>query len=129
MKLYHVVEIFNLDSAEAGNQEHLGELQRHWLNLGHTLTVAEHLSDFSSDMEDDVCENMGDNPLCLGASLGLLCIPNPPRIACNIASLVNLIISYAILIGVTIAYQAVDDIFEIATLGELYQLSLFPTVM
>ena len=115
-----MVETINLDSAEAGNQEHLGDLQRHRLNLGHTLTHAENLNEFTKDIKDDVCEFWGDNPFCIGASLAIACFPNPPRIICNTVAMLLKLLAYPIFVGVTIAYQAVDDIFEIATLGERY---------
>ena len=115
-----MVETINLDSAEAVNQEDLEELQRHRLNLGHALTAAEHLNEFTKDIKDDVCEFWGDNPFCIGASLAIACFPNPPRIICDTVTMLFKLLAYPIFVGVTIAYQAVDDIFEIATLGELY---------
>ena len=121
-----MVEIIGLDDGEAENQEHLGDLERDLLNLGHTLTVAEHLYEFSGNMEEYICGFFGDNPYCVGASFAILCVPNPPRIACDTVALASRIISNVILVGVTIAYQAVEDIFEIATLGEPYLLSCVP---
>ena len=118
LKLNHVVDILAVDDDQAANQENLVELQRTWLNLGHALTAAEHLHDFVDDLEDDLCEIMGDNPYCIGASFAIACFPNPLRIACDIFSMVAGTISYAILVGVTIAYQAVSDIYEIATMSD-----------
>ena len=120
LKLNHVVDILAVDDAEAANQENLVELQRTWLNLGHTLTHAENLYAFVTDHSEEVCSTFGDNPLCLGASLAMVCIPNPPRIACNMLRLGALFLSFEILAVMTIAYQAVSDLYEIRTLGELY---------
>ena len=120
LKLNHIVDILGADNAEAENQERLGEMQRDWLNLGHALTAAEHLWDLVFSIGQETCDTMGDYIMCIGGSLALACVPNVARIVCNIVKLVGIGISYSLLISVTIAHQAVDDIFEIATLGELY---------
>ena len=124
--LYHMVDIIILDAGKAVNQEHLGGLQRLWLNLGHTLTHAENLFSVVTEHSEEVCETFGDNPFCLGVMPFMACSPNPARITCNGLRLAALIVSFGYLAGVTIAYQAVSDIYEIATLGELYLLSFAP---
>ena len=124
--LYHMVEIFNLDTDQAANQEHLGGLQYHWLNLGHALTAAEHLWEYASNYGDEMCNNLGGPTECLGAGIALACLVNPARIVCGTANMLGKGISYALLLAATIAYHAYDDIFEIATLGELYLMSHAP---
>ena len=126
MELNHVVEILALDTAEAKDQGDLEKLQRHWLNLGHTLTHAENLYGFVIDHSEEVCSTFGDDPYCFGVGWAIACVPNPLRIACNVFRLAAMIVSFAILAGVTVAYQAVSDIYEIATLGELHLLSFAP---
>ena len=111
------IEILSLDSNAASNQESLLNLQRHWLNLGHALTGAEQVYEFTDSFSDDVCTTMPENP-CIGASLSIFCLPNPAYFACRIIKLTTKAIAFGVLVGVTIAYQAVDRVYDIATLGE-----------
>ena len=106
-----------LDSAEASDQESLIAMQELWLNLGHFLVAAEHIYDFTDGMDDNICGSIPDNP-CIGASFALACMPNPLFYICKIMSISLNQIAYAILVAATIAYEAVDRDYEIATLGE-----------
>ena len=119
-----MAEILNLDSDEAENQEHLGELERDQQNLGHALVAAEHVWEYANDYSNTMCDGLGANPYCAGASWGLACFPNPARIVCGIANMLGKSLSYAILAAVTIASQAVDNALE--TLGEHYSLYFVP---
>ena len=107
-----------MDSNEAEDQESLGELQRSWHNLGHALKAAEHLWEHLNGVYDAKCDALGENTMCAGASFGLVCAPNPPKLICSAVKITVKFILYLILVGVTVSYQAVDDIYDIATLGE-----------
>ena len=86
--------------------------------MGYALTAAEHLWEFASDYGDSMCDNTGPHVLCLGVSLLLACAPNPAAIVCGIANILGKMVSYGILFAVTLAYESIDHIYEIATLGE-----------
>eukprot|EP00956_Cyclotella_meneghiniana_P040818 scaffold206212_cov43-Cyclotella_meneghiniana.AAC.1 len=87
------------DDAAAEDQKTLEGLQRDWILLRHLLVAAEHVWEFAS------------------ASLALACVPNPAAMVCGIASLFGKILSYGILFAATLAYEQIDRIYEIATLG------------
>ena len=118
------IEILSLESNAASNQESLLNLQRNWLNLGHALTGAEQVYEFTDSFSGDVCTTMPENP-CIGASLGLVCFPNPAYFACRIIKLTTKAIAFAVLVAVTIAHQAVDRAYDIATLGEHLYCSMY----
>jgi len=99
--------IYELDSAEAIDRESLVRLQRHRLNLGHALVGAEHFWDF---VLVDKCNVLGE------FYIGMF--PNPMRFACEFAHKLKGILTYIVLVAVTIAYQAVDDTYEIATMSD-----------
>eukprot|EP00956_Cyclotella_meneghiniana_P014940 scaffold22644_cov44-Cyclotella_meneghiniana.AAC.4 len=85
-----LTEILSLDSNEAEDQESLVKLQRHWHNLGHTLKTAEFFYEKIINMLDGQCDMI----------IEAICVP--------------VVMGNG---GITIAYQAVDDIYDIATLG------------
>ena len=111
------IEILSLDSNEAEDQESLVKLHDHWANLGHALTGVEQVYEFTDSFSDDVCKTMPENP-CIGASLSIFCLPNPAYFACRIIKLTTKAVAFAVLVAVTIAHQAVDRVYDIATLGE-----------
>ena len=93
-------------------------MQQTWLDLGHALTAAEHIYDFTEEFGEGVCELLGDYFPCNGAGVGIICIPNGPKFICKHAKLLLMSIGFAVLTAATIAYQVVDGDYEIATLGE-----------
>ena len=66
---------------------------------------------------DAKCDAMGENTVCAGASLGLVCAPNPPKLICASIKIIIKVVLYLVLVGVTIAYHAVNDVYD-RTLGE-----------
>ena len=66
--------------------------------------------------------------MCVGASVGLVCTPNPPAIVCSAVNLIFKGVLYILLKATMVAYQVLDHNFEKATLGEnhLYCL-MFPS--
>ena len=112
-----LIAIETLDSAEASDQESLLAMQEMWQNLWHLLVASEHIYEFTDGMKKNLCDSIPDNP-CIGASLGLVCFPNPLYYVCKITSITINGIAYAILVAATIAFEVVDRDWEIATLGE-----------
>ena len=113
-----LIAIETLDSAEASDQESLLAMQKEWLNLGHFLVAAEHNYEFVNQVQDSLLSIFGDSEKCLGASFALACMTNPIYYTVAMVSLVIKGIAFAILLAATIAYEAVDRDYEIATLGE-----------
>ena len=113
-----MAEILALDNANAKNQEPLADLERTWLNLGHTVMTAEHFYDFATGQMDSNCDALGEHTQCVGASVGLVCAPNPPKIICSVVRVVLENILFAVLVGVTIAYHVVDDTYTIGTMSD-----------
>ncbi len=110
-----VVDIIVNDGGDAIDQEHLVDLQRDWLNAGHWLVAAEHIWDMTLEALDSTCDGLGPENICAGP----VCAPNPAPIVCRgMAKPVFVVIAYLLLVGATIAYQVIDDIYTLATLGE-----------
>ena len=105
------------DDGSAENQDDLISLEDTQLALNHILKAAEHLWEFTSDLMDSQCEAMGENTMCIGASLGLVCAPNPPKIICSTVKVVIKWILYSVLLAATIAFQAIDHIFAKASMS------------
>ncbi len=120
MIIWHTTGLFNDDceDCKAKDQEYLVAMQRHWLNLGHLLTGAEHLYEFTEDASDDACEAMGPDNLCVGAGLAIVSLPNVVKIACKIVKAIMTAVAYPLMVAATIAYQVIDDEYTLATLGE-----------
>jgi len=93
-------------------------MQRTWLNRGHLLTGAEHLYAFTEDASDDACEAMGPDNFCVGASFGIVCLPNVAKMACKIVKAIITAVAYPLMVAATIAFQVIDDEYTLATLGE-----------
>ncbi len=93
-------------------------MQRHWLNLGHLLTAAEHVYEATTQLAEAYCDATGPPTICIGGGLGLVCFPNPVKTGCKIVVPILVTVAYVALIIATIAYQVYDDIYTLATLGE-----------
>jgi len=96
---------------DPSHQESLKTTQMFWLMSGHGLATAEHLYAFGEWQEDKGCKAMGPE------AWGPLGTPNPVRMTCALASKLGSSLLYIALLGTTIAFQALDHAFEIATLG------------
>jgi hypothetical protein len=97
------------DEDPAKDESNLGELQQTWLALGHTLKSAELFYEFKNIVNDNLCSII-PSQIFGGA-------PNPAFIVCRITKFTWHGIAYAVLLGTTIAFQAIDDAFAIATRG------------
>eukprot|EP00956_Cyclotella_meneghiniana_P027863 scaffold63549_cov35-Cyclotella_meneghiniana.AAC.1 len=64
-----LTNIISLDSDEAKDQESLGKLSRHWLNLGHTLKAAEFFYESIINMLDGQCD-MIIEAICVPVIMG-----------------------------------------------------------
>ena len=112
------IDIISLDIKKAVNQESLVKLSRHSLNLGHTLEGAELTYDIATKVFEAKC-NLPPKQLCAPSPpLGTFCVPNPFYHACTAGYSIFLWFSYAILIAVKIAHQAVDQAYDLASLGD-----------
>jgi len=80
--------------------------------LQHSQVAFEHLYTFVTDSENAICKANPEN-WCVG----LGCVNNVFRFACEIGMMVNIHILHAFVLTVDIAFQAVDRAFEIGTLG------------
>lgn len=104
----NVPNMENFDTGSPNHQNALNSQQITWLNLGHALTAAEHLWDWTTFLSGEMCEAIPDLPLCA---------PNPVKTVCHVSTIVKITIAYAVLFSVTVAYEVVDRLFEQATLG------------
>ena len=111
------LDIFPDDGA-ASDQEHLVPLQNAWLKLGHAKMLAEQVYEFTDELSGDVCETLGDSEKCIGAGPAVVCLPNPGYYICRIVKLVTKAVGYALQFAFTIAYHAIDDQYEIATMSD-----------
>ena len=112
------IDIISLDSDEAENQEKLVKLSSHRLNLGHTLKAAEFFYESIINMLDGQCD-MIIEAICIPVIMGNGgCITLPAKTVCGGVITALKILAYIVLLSITIAYQAVDQAYDIASLGE-----------
>ena len=105
------------DDETAKNHKGLPALDKVQLGAKHVVGTAEHVWDMISGDLNDVCTKIGDFSTCFGASLALTCVINVPRIICEVTKELGKKMSYYLLVVATIAFQVVDDVLALATLG------------
>jgi hypothetical protein len=82
----------------------------------------EALNEYTNNLHKDICELIPDNP-CIGVGLAINCLPNPIHYACLHGGLGLRAYAYLLFVQASIAYQVIDETYDIATLGE-YDLAL-----
>eukprot|EP00584_Thalassiosira_punctigera_P027883 CAMPEP_0172576342 /NCGR_PEP_ID=MMETSP1067-20121228/137666_1 /TAXON_ID=265564 ORGANISM="Thalassiosira punctigera, Strain Tpunct2005C2" /NCGR_SAMPLE_ID=MMETSP1067 /ASSEMBLY_ACC=CAM_ASM_000444 /LENGTH=2652 /DNA_ID=CAMNT_0013369009 /DNA_START=2375 /DNA_END=10333 /DNA_ORIENTATION=- len=98
------------------DQEGLQGLQKAWLVLQHALKMFQHIFD-SMSFHYENCDTMPDS-ICVPVIMGQGgCITNPATFICKGVAFTIRAYSYVVLVGLDIAYEAVNHEFEIATLG------------
>eukprot|EP00956_Cyclotella_meneghiniana_P044135 scaffold302880_cov113-Cyclotella_meneghiniana.AAC.1 len=105
------------DNEGAENQESVENLSTHLLNLGHALAGAEQLYEFTDNMNDALCRGLGGSTECVGVGISVACFVNFAYYICEKLNMSIKGIAYAVLVTVTFAYQAVDQAYDIASLG------------
>jgi hypothetical protein len=78
--------------------------------------------DYTDTLHEEVCKLIPSNP-CIGAALGISCWPNPLYPICVNKGIMANVIAYILFVHAKIAYQVIDETYDIATLGE-YDLAL-----
>jgi hypothetical protein len=78
----------------------------------------EALNGYVNDVHEDMCKIIPDNP-CIGAALGILCFPNPVHYSCLNIGLVAKIYAWGLFVHASIAFQVIDETYDMATLGKL----------
>jgi len=68
-------------------------------------------------MNDALCRNLGDSTKCVGVGISVACFVNFAYYICEKLNMSIKGIAYAVLVTVTFAYQAVDQAYDIASLG------------
>eukprot|EP00956_Cyclotella_meneghiniana_P003490 scaffold4251_cov37-Cyclotella_meneghiniana.AAC.5 len=104
------------DTDQAENQDSLIALDLAHLKLSQALQAAEHVWDLTTNELDDVCDDTGESQICAGASLGIACFPNVPRLICSVSRKIGKKFAYYILVYTTIAFQAIDNEMAMATI-------------
>jgi len=88
-------------------------LQKHVLNLQHTLAAAQQLYYSVTEIAGAVCEATGPDSL----SIGIGCFPNIAKGICKIILPVTILAGYAILLAADIAHHVFYRKYEDATIG------------
>ena len=85
--------------------------QKVWLDLQDAVFAFQSLVDRLPEVTFSVCDAM-PGQLCAFA-----CVTNPVKPVCYIVAIVTFILEHIILLGLQIAFQAVNQDYEIQTLG------------
>mmetsp|Transcript_6098 Transcript_6098/g.13359 ORF Transcript_6098/g.13359 Transcript_6098/m.13359 type:complete len:2718 (-) Transcript_6098:69-8222(-) len=117
----NIESLEQLDPIDKTKHKSLLELQKHWLNLQHALMVSHHIFD-SLTFQYESCGDMPDS-ICLPVIMGQGgCVTNPLIYICKGVAFTLRFYSYMVVLGIDIAYEAVNHKYEIDTLGPDVQL-------
>jgi hypothetical protein len=78
--------------------------------------AVEAYNEYMQNLNQNMCDKFDKNP-CLGAGPSLWCALNPLFYTCKTKQLLALVVGYGLFLSASISSQAIEDSYEIATLG------------